>query len=197
MRTIILTFAATLLTAAPAHALDIITRAQWGARPPVAAMKSQKPNRITVHHTAVRSNPKISIENKLRGLQSFSQSRAKLADGRAKQRWADIPYHYYIAIDGKAAEARSAGFVGDTNTRYDPTGHITIAVEGNFEKEVPTPAELASLRTLIADLAKQYRVPASRIGVHKDYARTACPGRNLEGEVRKIAAELGAAPEAP
>lgn len=179
-----------------ARALEIISREEWGAKPAVLPMTAQKPDRITIHHTAVKTNAKLSIEKKLRGLQSFSQSKAKLADGRTKKQWADIPYHYYISVDGKVAEARPARFVGDTNTNYDPSGHITIVVEGNFETETPTPAELTALRELVATLAGQYNIPAGRIGVHKDFAQTECPGRNLEGRVREIAADLGGKPAA-
>ena len=39
-------------------------------------------------------------------------------------------------------------FVGDTNTNYNPAEFIQIVVEGNFEKEKPTPGQLNSLRDL-------------------------------------------------
>jgi hypothetical protein len=169
---------------------DVISRQQWGAHDPVLPMTKQVPMRITVHHTASRTKPGLSIAGKLKNLQSFSQSKAKLADGRTKKLWPDIPYHFYIAVDGKIAEGRPIGFVGDTNTSYDPTGHITIVVEGNFEIEKPSAAELASLKSLIVSLAAQYHIVPALIGVHSDFAQTACPGKNLEGEVRSIAAAV-------
>ena len=183
---------ALLATVSSADAAEVISRSQWGARKPVLAMEKQTPRRITVHHTATRGKHGLSIVKKMASLQAFSQARSKLADGRTKEAWADIPYHFYIAVDGKIAEGRPIGFVGDTNTKYDPTGHITIVVEGNFEKEMPTSEELAALKDLIRDLSRQYAIPPERIGTHKDFAQTACPGKNLEGEVRRIAAELAA-----
>ena len=175
-----------------AGAVEVMRRSEWGAHKPVLAMERHTPLRITVHHTATRGKHGLSIVRKMQSLQAFSQARSKLADGRTKEAWADIPYHFYIAVDGKVAEGRPIGFVGDTNTKYDPTGHVTIVVEGNFENEKPTVEELAALKALIGDLSRQYDIPAARIGTHKDFARTACPGRNLEGEVRRIAAELAA-----
>lgn len=184
-------FLALLAGASTAGATDVMSRAEWGAHKPVLAMEKQVPSRITVHHTATRSKHGLSIVKKMQSLQAFSQSRSKLADGRTKEAWADIPYHFYIAVDGRVAEGRPIGFVGDTNTKYDPKGHITIVVEGNFENEKPAPEELSALEALIGDLSRQYGIPASRIGTHKDFAQTACPGRNLEGEVHRIAAVLG------
>ncbi|MGD9478957.1 peptidoglycan recognition protein family protein [Shinella sp. G-2] len=183
---------ALLATVSSAGAAEVMSRSEWGARKPVLAMEKQTPRRITVHHTATRGKHGFSIVKKMTSLQAFSQARSKLADGRTKEAWADIPYHFYIAVDGKIAEGRPIGFVGDTNTKYDPTGHVTIVVEGNFEKETPTAEELAALKDLIRDLSRQYGIPADRIGTHKDFAQTACPGKNLEGEVRRIAAELAA-----
>lgn len=183
---------ASLAMVSSAGAVEVMRRSEWGAHKPVLAMERQTPLRITVHHTATRGKHGLSIVRKMQSLQAFSQARSKLADGRTKEAWADIPYHFYIAVDGKVAEGRPIGFVGDTNTKYDPTGHVTIVVEGNFENEKPTVEELAALKALIGDLSRQYDIPAARIGTHKDFARTACPGRNLEGEVRRIAAELAA-----
>lgn len=176
----------------PAGAVEVMSRSQWGAHQSVLEMEKQTPRRITVHHTATRAKHGLSIVKKMKSLQAFSQSKSKLADGRTKAAWADIPYHFYIAVDGKIAEGRPIGFVGDTNTNYDPAGHVTIVVEGNFENETPTAEELAALKALISDLSRQYAIPTDRIGTHKDFAQTACPGKNLEGEVRRIATEIAA-----
>lgn len=183
---------ASLAMASSAGAVDVMSRTEWGAHKPVLAMEKQTPRRITVHHTATRGKHGLSIVRKMKSLQAFSQAKSKLADGRTKEAWADIPYHFYIAVDGKVAEGRPIGFVGDTNTKYDPAGHVTIVVEGNFETEKPTGEELAALKALIGDLSRQYDIPADRIGTHKDFAQTACPGKNLEDEVRRIAAEFAA-----
>lgn len=183
-------FLTALLTAASAHGAEVMSRSEWGAKKPVLEMKRQTPARITVHHTATRGKHGLSIVRKMKSLQAFSQSKSKLADGRTKEAWADIPYHFYIAVDGTVAEGRQVGFVGDTNTKYDPAGHITIVVEGNFETEKPTLEELSALKALIGDLSRDYGIPAGRIGTHKDFAQTACPGKNLEDEVHRIAAEL-------
>jgi N-acetyl-anhydromuramyl-L-alanine amidase AmpD len=80
--------------------------------------------------------------------------------------------------------------VGDTNTEYDPTGHILVTLEGNFEEEEPTREQMQATRNLVGWLAKKFKVPSEKIKTHKDYAQTACPGKNLQlraEEIRKSA----------
>ncbi len=159
--------------------LHMVTRAEWGAKPPVLPMTEHVPDRITIHHTATPQAPGKSIADKLRGLQGFSQTRSALGSGRIKEVWADIPYHFYIAANGDIGEGRELKYVGDSNTPYDPTGHALIVLEGNFQNEEVTPAQLQSLQKLIAALSKKYHIGSDRISGHKDNADTLCPGEKL------------------
>lgn len=170
---------------------DILPRAAWGAKDPVLPMKPHTIDHITIHHTGEPSHPERTIEEKLRALQKFSQERSPLEGGRIKEPWPDVPYHYYIDRAGRIAEARPAGYAGDTNTSYDPTGHLLIVVEGNFENEQPTPEQLRSLRRMVRWAAWKWHVPASAIGKHNDYAQTACPGKNLMPELPRLRRMVG------
>ena len=169
----------------------IVSREDWRAREPVGKMILHKPSRITIHHTASRQKEKTSIEQKMRDLQAFSQTASTLSTGKLKPAWPDVPYHFYIAADGRIAEGRKIDYVGDTNTEYDPTGHILVVLEGNFEIEQPAGKQLQSLRELVSWLAHEWNVRAGDIKGHRDYARTACPGKNLAPEVRKLREALG------
>ncbi len=170
-----------------AHAAEMpnmVTRAQWKAKAPIVSrMKKQEPNEIVVHHTGVRQQPHVSLEKKLRGLQSFSQR---------KKKWGDSPYHFYIGASGRIGEARAVQYAGDTNTRYDVMNRIQIVVEGHFDKEHPNEKQLASLRKLTTWLTTQYLIPGDRITGHNDHVSTHCPGKNLRkilGALRKSATE--------
>jgi hypothetical protein len=164
----------------------MISRADWGAKPALLSAKPHEVKFVTIHHTGTPSNKGVTLERKLQNLQAWSQREDKLASGRSKPAWPDIPYHFYIAIDGRIGEAREVRFAGDTNTEYDPTGHLLIVVEGNFENERPTPEQLDSLRRMTLWAAKEYGVPPERVAGHGDYARTDCPGLALLMEVRKL-----------
>ena len=62
----------------------ILTRAGWGAKPPVGEMKRHTPTRITIHHTAAKQNPQRTLTQKLQALQKFSQNPGTLGNGKAK-----------------------------------------------------------------------------------------------------------------
>lgn len=167
------------LTSQNLQAGVIISRSDWGAKQPSLDMKVHQPLRITIHHTATAQNMARSVEKKMKSLQRFSQSEEKLADGRNKEAWGDIPYHFYIGNTGEVAEGRSLKFAGDTNTNYDPSGHIGIAVEGNFNLEKPNKEQFSSLVKLVLDLKQQFKIELSHIGTHVDFAQTACPGKHM------------------
>ena len=171
---------------APVADVPVVSRAEWGARDPVLPMREHRIERITIHHTAMRQDTARSLAAKLRGLQAFSQRDDSLADGRRKPAWADVPYHYYIAVDGSVGEARSWRYAGDTNTPYDPAGHLLVVVEGNFEDEQLTPPQRHALESLVPALARRFGVDGARLGGHKDYAATRCPGRNLMAELPRL-----------
>src|SRR5918999_2928809 len=172
--------------APPIINVSIMSRAGWGARDPVLPMREHRIERLTIHHTATRQDPMRSLASKLQGLQQFSQRDDSLADGRRKPAWADIPYHYYIAVDGSIGEGRSWRYAGDTNTPYDPAGHLLVVVEGNFEDEELTSAQRTALETLVPALARRFAIPGERLGAHRDYAATRCPGRNIMAELPRL-----------
>ncbi len=170
-----------------------LLRAEWGARPPVLRMKRHEPVRLTIHHTGVTQAPNRSLADKLRALQNFSQRDDSLGDGRKKPAWADIPYHFYIGVDGTVGEARDWRYVGDSNTPYDPTGHLLVVIEGNFEKDTLTTAQRRSLDAIVPALVRRFRIPASRLASHRDFAQTSCPGKNVYAELPRLRELISAA----
>jgi hypothetical protein len=173
----------------------IISRKEWQAAEPVGTGIEHSIRFITIHHTAVLQKPDLDIGSKMRSLQKFSQSTDKLASGKTKPAWFDVPYHFYIAVDGKIADGRDLKYAGDTNTDYDPKGHALIVVEGNFEEEEPTAEQIKSLGSLVRWLSVSRNILSSEIKAHDDYAVTACPGKNLKSKLSAI--REGAAKKAP
>lgn len=165
----------------------MLERAEWKANPPVLPMKTHERKYITIHHGGVPAKPDIPTATKIKNLQTWSQREDKLASGKTKPQWPDVPYHYWIGYDGVIAVARDDGFVGDTNTEYDPTGHVLICVEGDFEQTEPTPAQIESVKKLALWLAVQYKIPTAQIQSHRDYSKqTTCPGKNLTSQMDEI-----------
>lgn len=166
--------------------ITYLSREEWGANLPVLPMSPHNLTRLTIHHTGVPQLFDRSLSDKLRNLQKFSQEESPLADGRMKPVWADIPYHLYVDVHGGVGEARDLNYAGDSNTSYDPRGHLLVVVEGNFEKEAITPAQMKTLEKLLPALAKRFGIPADSLGAHKDFADTACPGAGLYAELPRF-----------
>ncbi len=184
---VLLSLAACAAPAVPVpDGIRYVPRAEWGAKQPTAAMKTHVPRRITIHHTGEPQNPARSTAEKLQALQRFSQSAGTLGNGRPKRPWPDVPYHLYLATDGSIAEGRPIRFVGDSNTPYDPTGHLLVVVEGNFENDQLTDGQRRALERLLPALARRYRVPADSIATHRDFTETLCPGRSLYAEIPRF-----------
>lgn len=154
----------------PAKHFKIVTRKEWGWKPPTFTLPEHQIKRITIHHSGVIFKQDEDVVKYLRHLQEWS---------RTEKHWMDIPYHYMIAPDGTIYEARPLKYPGDTNTTYNPRGHALICVLGNFEIQTPTKDQLEALAWLSAKLALEYHVGLDSIKSHKDYAETLCPGKNL------------------
>jgi hypothetical protein len=170
--------------------LQFVSRESWGARPPVLPMRAHVPVRLTIHHTATPQDFTRDVGAKLRGLQAFSQRDDSLSSGRKKPAWPDVPYHYYVAVDGSVGEGRDWHYAGDSNTPYDPTGHLLVVVEGNFQKDSLTSAQRRTLEVLLPAMAARFGIPAERLASHRDYARTDCPGERLYAELPALRARL-------
>jgi len=169
---------------------DIVSREQWSAKNPVGEAKEHTIRFITIHHTASAQKKGVSIEKKMLSLQNFSQMESRLDTGKLKPVWFDIPYHFYISVDGKIAEGRSLKFAGDTNTDYDPAGHALVVLEGNFENEEPSGEQLRSLQAIALWLAVSHKVAVSDIKAHNDYASTACPGKKLKSQLPPLRTKI-------
>ena len=150
---------------------DIIGVEAWGGSTLASSAPPQRITHITLHHQGEIWKEGADPEAYLRRLQQWS---------RLTKRWADIPYHYVIAPDGRIYAARPLAQAGDTNTEYDPRGHALVMLVGNFEEQQPTPRQLDAAVQLTAWLAREHKLGLDAIASHKDHsAQTVCPGRNF------------------
>lgn len=149
----------------------IVPATQWGSTPSDATRARPHTIRhITIHHQGEAYAKERDPREYLRSLQKWS---------REARGWADIPYHYVIDLQGRIYEARPIGLAGDTNTSYETAGHALIEVVGNMDEAEPTAAQLEGVVQLSTLLAIRYGLTERSIAGHRDYADTACPGRNL------------------
>jgi hypothetical protein len=157
----------------PFPVVQVVPREDWGALSPESGrMIPHTIDRLTIHHAGSQSG--VNGPPQFRGWQGWHMG---------GQDWPDIAYHLLIGIDGTVYEGRDPAYRGDTGTTYDTTGHFLVVVEGNFEEERPTTAQIASLEAVLAWASEHYDVSPATIGGHGDYAATSCPGRNLESRI--------------
>lgn len=150
--------------------VKIEPRSKWEALDPLP-FKAHVPVKITIHHEGEffpdNENSAVHIKN-------------TQVWGMGKDRnWSDIPYHFMIAPSGVIYEGRNVYTAGETNTTYDPSGHLLITCLGNFEEQKVTGEQLQSLINMIAYCCIKYQIDPETIKGHKDYADTLCPGKDL------------------
>lgn len=125
--------------------------------------KRNKTDYIILHHSASTS---ASVET----IHRYHQQ------GRG---WIGIGYNFYVRKDGSIYRGRPEDVVGAHTTGYNDKS-IGICAEGNFEKEIMPEAQKQALIELVRELKQKY--PNAQIKRHKDFAATACPGKNFPFE---------------
>lgn len=93
--------------------------------------------------------------------------------------WAGIGYHFYVRKDGSIYRGRPEDTIGAHTKGYNSRS-IGICAEGNFEVETMPDAQKRAIIELLRELKKRYS--NAQIKRHKDFAATACPGKNYPFE---------------
>ncbi|RYG14858.1 MAG: hypothetical protein EOO07_16530 [Chitinophagaceae bacterium] len=152
--------------------VKIIPKSEWKAQEARPYIK-QVPIKITVHH----EGGKVLLatgdaKQRLKNIQTWSMG--------PDRKWADVPYHLLIAPDGTVLEGRNPLVVGETNTEYDPTGHLLICFLGNYNEQKLDDKLLKVLVKLLADQCMKYNISAKDISTHRDHSKqTTCPGEDI------------------
>ena len=168
---------------APSQFANVQSRLAWaGSGPNYGKMnRMTTPKWITVHHDGMTVFTDTSL----------SAARGRLELIRTVHRrdngWGDIGYHYAIDPGGRIHACRPVLWQGAHVKNCNP-GNIGIVVLGNFSQQRPSGVQLAALKTHLTQLRTAYKIPRSRTRGHKDWpsASTACPGRYLHSQLRKV-----------
>lgn len=135
----------------------------------------QKPKFIMIHHSAV-SYGKNADQFKANNNYHKTQWNLKSSLGYY------LGYNYEIAKSGLKRQARQDGertaacYQNDMNSGQC----IHICLDGNFDIEKPTPAQIYALRDLLKALVKKYGISKDNIVFHAQFASKTCPGKNMD-----------------
>lgn len=159
-----------------------ICRDAWGAAPARPGGTPHTLTSMTIHHTEVVLGDNTKAPARLRQHQRYHQD---------SQGWIDIAYHFSVDRNGNIYQLRNPALVGDTATRYDPTGHFLVVCEGDFNSEQVSEEQLNGAAFVFASAASQYGIPVDTLAGHRDESGdTTCPGATLyahvaNGDLRK------------
>ncbi|WP_207943030.1 N-acetylmuramoyl-L-alanine amidase [Actinomadura sp. KC345] len=147
--------------------MDIISRAQWGARSPRSRSLVGWPARreFIVHYSA---GPKT---------QTVEQIQAFHMDGNG---WSDVGYNFLVNVDGEIFEGRGWGVVGAHAPDHNTSG-IGVCVIGRDGDA--TAAAKRSVRWLYDQACEKAGRQLRKLG-HRDVYSTSCPGDELYAWVR-------------
>jgi len=121
---------------------------------------------LVVHCSATRPSQDIGVK--------------EIRQWHKNQGWQDIGYHYVIRRDGKVERGRAENLVGSHVAGRNSNSVGVCMVGGVSQKDIKpennfTPAQFASLKTLLKMLADKYK-GAVVLG-HRDFPKVskACP----------------------
>lgn len=137
-------------------------------------MAKRKINCIVIHHSA--SSPETTVED----------IRRWHVDGNG---WKDIGYHYIIDHKGIVHKARPENHRG-AHTKARNSDSIGICVTGNYENIALPKLVMESLVLLLKRLCETHKIPAGMVFGHRDFGKTACPGKHLYGMLPFIRTQL-------
>jgi hypothetical protein len=174
--------------------MEIIGRAQWGARYPAGFGPAPLPAReLWLHHTAMATPPADQDVDQdvgdVRQIERIGQQR--FGGG--------ISYTFVVCPSGRVFEGTGVDRQG-AHTKGRNSISRAIVLHGNYDVAPPTSAMLAAVADLVAQGAASHWWPAQLTGGHRDApgASTACPGRYAYAQIATInAAARGAAREEP
>ncbi|XP_048247770.1 peptidoglycan-recognition protein SC2-like isoform X1 [Haliotis rufescens] len=151
---------------------NIVTRAQWGARPPTSrSLLHSAVKYAFIHHGASAAcHTEAECAAIVRGYQRYHM------DGH---HWNDIGYSFVVGEDGNAYEGRGWDAVGAHTQGYNTVG-LGFCIIGNFMERLPDSKALDTVQKLIACGVSKGKIQSSYIlRGHRDMGSTACPGTKL------------------
>jgi len=171
-------------TLPPAFAhVDLVRRADWGARPAACADPDPSQHAVVVHGTATPSDDPIGL---VRSIQRYHQ------DSRG---WCDIGYHFLIGRDGRLWPGREELWIG-AHVGGANTGNVGIAFMGTHTTDPVQQVQIDETGALMHWVAQTYAIPANADTVkgHRDFSATICPGDGLYPRIPELIDRMAGEP---
>lgn len=132
-----------------------------------------KPNKIIFHHTA-----SALLGNQFQTVNEWHKQR----DFPLSSFGYYVGYHLFIERDGMTIFARGLDEIG-AHCYGQNDQAIGIGMAGNFDIEIPTPEQIASLGVWCDILMKRLNISIKDIYPHRRFKQTDCPGLNVRDKL--------------
>ncbi|XP_029669307.1 peptidoglycan-recognition protein SC2-like isoform X1 [Formica exsecta] len=154
--------------------LNVISRAQWGARAPKSPATDLKiipAPYVLIHHSATSGcETQEKCELKVRSIQNYHMD---------NKRWDDIGYNFIVGEDGNVYEGRGWGKKGAHSIPYNNRS-IGVCILGDYSNRTPNATAIEAVAKLIARGVDNDEVKSDyKLLGHRQTWATACPGNDL------------------
>jgi len=166
-------------------AINAISRSNWTRTAPVTSKINAMNgiSKLTVHHDGM--DPSYFTDKS-----AVAQRLELIRTAHTRDRgWGDIGYHYIIDRAGRVWEGRPIQYQG-AHVKNNNENNVGILVLGNFEKQSPSQAQLATLFETATKLTGRYKIRSSMVRSHQEINPTECPGRNLQTKMNALRAHV-------
>lgn len=152
----------------------LVSRAQWGARPPRSSTALRPTFGTTVHYEGptMGAYDHASCASKVRGIQAFHMGPSR--------GWVDLAYTAIVCRHGRVYEGRWVGkrTAAQGTNAGNATAYAVCALIGAGD---PTPPELLHGIAVAAAYLQAHGGAGDGLNGHHDWHATACPGALLYG----------------
>ncbi|XP_030400189.1 peptidoglycan recognition protein 1 [Gopherus evgoodei] len=156
----------------------IVSRRQWGARPPRSRVPLRTPvPYVIIHHTTGnRCTSQASCSREVKGIQNYHMN---------TQRWSDIGYNFLIGEDGRVYEGRGWKTMGAHAKKWNHKS-LGFSFLGNFSNRIPSAAALNAAKSLIqCAISRGFLKRSYTVTGHRNVNPTSCPGNALYRVISK------------
>jgi hypothetical protein len=147
--------------------MNIVSRSEWGARPPKSVTGINRSEGIFVHYRGPGGAPTTPAGEAA----ALRQDQAFHMDTR---RWQDIAYPWAVGQTGRIYQLRGWGVQGGHTEGWNSRSHAVLWIGG--QDATPSPAALTSIQTVCAEHRRRY---GGWVRPHNSAAATSCPGVTL------------------
>uniref|UniRef100_A0A6M2E0X6 Peptidoglycan-recognition protein n=1 Tax=Xenopsylla cheopis TaxID=163159 RepID=A0A6M2E0X6_XENCH len=169
-----------LLTLAnAASTCPIVTRAEWGAKPPTYVEHIPSAlSHVIIHHSEspgpCGGAGQPTCASAMQSMQNYHQQ---------NNGWCDIGYSFGVGGDGKIYEGRGWKVVGAHAPGYN-FNSVGICLIGNYNSVLPSEAMLNAVKNLIACGVAEGHLRQDYVLLgHRQAIATTCPGDRLYQEI--------------